>query len=263
MKKIASKLGLVLAILAVASLALCAVGCSKGGEKSKLIDESKLQVALNNGYEGFEELRDDGSYYGLDIELAQMIADELGVELVIQDMEFDSVIPAVKAGTKADLGISGITITDERSKEITFTEAYYSDDQAIAVVDDGKYTKENYKEALNQEGVTIYCQLGTSGEAFAQENFPNAEIVGIPGISEMFATLAAGKCDAICQNNAPTRNIVGNYSNLAIIDVVATGEEYGIAVNKDNTELLDEVNALISKWKEDGTLDQLYLKYNV
>ena len=232
-------------------------GCS-GNAKSKLIDEGTLKVALNNGYEGFEELNPDtGEYSGVDIDLATQLAEDMGVELEIVDMEFDGVIPAVKAGTQADLGISGITITPDREKEITFSDPYYSDDQSITVPVGSKYTAENYAEDLNKEGVKIYAQLGTTGEDYAKEHFPNAEIVAIPGIAECFTTLAAGNCDAVVMNAAPTKSIVGkSYTGkLQVIDTVATGEEYGIAVNKDNKELLDEVNELLAKYKEDGTLE--------
>lgn len=239
-------------MLAVA--ALCLTSC---GEKKE------LKVALNSGYAGFEVLNDDQTYSGLDIELAQMIADEMGLELKIENMEFDSVIPAVKAGTKADLGISGITITDERAKEITFSEPYYTDSQAISVQEGSEYTKENYKEVLNQPGIVIYSQLGTSGESYAKENFPNAEVKGIADISAMFAALGSGQCDAVVQNAAPSKNIVANFDNLTIIDTVVTGEEYGIAIQQGNQELIDQVNALIIKWKEDGTLEELCVKYGV
>ena len=249
------------AVLALGVLC-CAAGCG-GAKKEKLIDKTKLQVATHPGYQGFEELRDDGTYYGLDIEISQMIADELGVELVIQNMDFDSVVPSVKAGTKADMGAAGITINDDRKKEITFSEPYYYDNQAIVVQDATKYTKENYAADLNKEGVVIFCQTGTSGEAYAQENFPNATIKNVPDIGSLFTTLSTGQCDAVVQNAAPARNIVKNFSNLTIIDTVATGEEYGLAMNQQNQELIDQVNALIKKWKADGTLDKLCEKYNV
>ena len=249
------------AVTALACAMLCMAGC---GSTGMLVEEGELHVALHPGYAGFEELDEQGNYTGVDVELAQMLADDMGLTLVIDNMDFDSVIPAVKSGTKVDMGISGITITDERSKDITFSTPYYSDDQSITVLDTEKYTKDNYKEALNQEGIVIYCQQGTTGETYAKENFPNATITAIPGITEVFTVLSTGKCDAVVQNAAPTKSLISqSFTDLTVIDSVATGETYGVAMNQDNQELIDQVNSLIEKYQNDGSLEALLVKYGV
>jgi len=248
------------AILAAAMLCLV-TGCSGS---SKLLDSKKLQVATHTGYAGFEMLNDEtGEYYGYDIDLAKKLAEDLGVELEIHNVDFDAALSSVQSGKGADIAIAGITITDERKKTMAFSDAYYSDDQAISVVDTAKYTKENYEEALNQEGVKIYVQQGTTGMSYAKEHFPKATITPVDDIVVLFTTLSTGQCDAVVQNAAPTLQYKSQFSNMTIIATIATGEEYGIAINKDNCALLKEINELLAKYAKDGTLEQLQIKNNV
>ena len=116
---------------------------------------------------------EDGEYKGFDLELAQAIADDLGLELKIENVDFDTIVPGVASGTKYDMGIAAITATPEREKEVGFTDSYYMDDQAIVTMaDNTEITGDNYADALNAEGVKIAVQSGSTAEAFAKENFP-------------------------------------------------------------------------------------------
>ena len=258
-----------------ASLAL--FGCSSGGDAPAqtdegqdasnaeasytLVSEGKLTIATSPDYPPFENLEGDEAV-GLDIDIAQAIADELGLELEVKSLQFDGILTAIAAGGQADIGISGITVDPDRAKQVDFTETYYIDDQAIAAMKGGTVNKDNAAEELNKEGVVIAVQSGTSGEAYCQENFPNATVQPYGNSTDAFAAMRAGQADYVCTNYAVVSKMLADaYQDAEIVLPVATGEEYAIAVSKDNPALLEAVNAAIEKLKADGTIDDLTNKW--
>lgn len=271
------KLGAVAASLAFAG-ALALTGCgnsdapadaagsadASGSDTMQLVTDGTLTIGTSAEYEPFEYM-EDGEYKGFDLELAQAIADDLGLELKIENVDFDTIVPGVASGTKYDMGIAAITATPEREKEVSFTDSYYMDDQAIVTMaDNTEITGDNYADALNAEGVKIAVQSGSTAEAFAKENFPNAELVPFKNATDCFAAVQSSQANALVTNRSVAAQLVATYfSNEQVIKQISTGEEYAIAVNKDNTALLDALNDSIAKLTEDGTVDELMTKYNI
>lgn len=271
------KLGAVAASLAFAG-ALALTGCgnsdapadaagsadASGSDTMQLVTDGTLTIGTSAEYEPFEYM-EDGEYKGFDLELAQAIADDLGLELKIENVDFDTIVPGVASGTKYDMGIAAITATPERVKEVGFTDSYYMDDQAIVTMaDNAEITGDNYADALNAEGVKIAVQSGSTAEAFAKENFPNAELVPFKNATDCFAAVQSSQANALVTNRSVAAQLVAtSFSNEQVIKQISTGEEYAIAVNKDNTALLDALNDSIAKLTEDGTVDELMTKYNI
>lgn len=271
------KLGSVAASLAFAG-ALALTGCgnsdapadaagsadASGSDTMQLVTDGTLTIGTSAEYEPFEYM-EDGEYKGFDLELAQAIADDLGLELKIENVDFDTIVPGVASGTKYDMGIAAITATPEREKEVGFTDSYYMDDQAIVTMaDNTEITGDNYADALNAEGVKIAVQSGSTAEAFAKENFPNAELVPFKNATDCFAAVQSSQANALVTNRSVAAQLVAtSFSNEQVIKQISTGEEYAIAVNKDNTALLDALNDSIAKLTEDGTVDELITKYNI
>ena len=225
---------------------------------SMTLEEGTITFATSPDYPPFENLV-DGEYVGLDMDLGRAIAEELGLECEYTNIDFDGIVPAIVAGGQADAGLSGISVTPEREEEGDFSTPYYIDNQAVAVMNSNtELTEENAAEALNSDTVTIAVQSGSTGADFAGENFPNAKIVTFPNFTDAFAAVQAGQADAVCGNLAVVQQMLsGAYTDQHTILTSATGEEYAIAVSKDNPELLEAINGAIETLQEDGTLDSL------
>ena len=146
---------------------------------------------------------------------------------------------------------------------MNFTDPYYIDDLGIvAMKDNADITADTYADALNQAGVVIAVQSGTTGESYAQENFPNATTQPYGNATDSFAALQSGQASAVITNNAVAAKMVADaYKDARVIKEIATGEEYGICVNKDNDALLSAVNDALSALTSDGTVDSITNKY--
>lgn len=223
-----------------------------------LLTEGSLTFAVSPDYPPFENL-EDGEYVGLDMDLGRAIAEKLGLECVYTNLDFDGIVPAIAAGGQADAGLSGISITPDREEQVNFSEPYYIDNQAVAVPSSSTdVTEDNAAEVLNTAEMTIAVQSGSTGADFAAENFPNAEQLAFPLFTDAFAAVAAGQANAVCGNLAVVEQMLaGAYTDLHVVLTSATGEEYAIAVNKDNAELLNAINDAIAALKEEGTIDEL------
>lgn len=269
----------VLAVSAAMVAALGLFGCSGGNDakpaddkkadepkteapaEMALLKEGTLTVVTSPDYPPFENL-ENGEIVGFDIDLMAAVAKEMGLELEVVPLQFDAIIPAITAGGQGDVGASGISVDPDRAKEVDFTESFYIDDQAIAVMDSSAVTEDNAAEALNQAGVTIAVQTGTTGEAFAQENFPNATIQGYGNSTDCFAAMQSGNADAVCTNLAVVNRMLKDaYADARVVLEVATGEEYAAVVSKDNPELTKKVNEALKALKDNGTIDELTQKW--
>ena len=255
-----------------ASLAL--FGCSGGSNEQAsepaadestgsytLVKDGTLTVATSPDFPPFENLEGD-EYVGFDIDLAKAIAEQLGVECEFTTIQFDGIVPAIQAGGQADVGISGITVDPERAQSVDFSDPYYIADQSVAVMKGGDVTSDNAKEALNVEGMIIAVQSGTTGETFAQENFPNATIQPYGNSTDCFAAMQSGQADAVCTNKAVVEKMIKDaYQDAEVVATSATGEEYAIVVSKDNPELTKALNEALKKLKENGTIDEPTAKW--
>jgi polar amino acid transport system substrate-binding protein len=255
----------------VAALALA--GCSSGSSSSDngssassdgsytLVKEGTLTVGTSPDYPPFENL-EKGKYVGFDMDLGRDVAKKLGLKFEPTTIQFDGIIPAVAAGGQCDVGISGFSVDPERAKQIDFTDSYYTDDQAIVAMKDGKITKKNVDKQLNKSGRIIAVQSGSTGEDYAKENFSKAKIVSYGNATDCFAAMQAGKAVAVAINNAVAAKMVkSSYKDAQIVKADATGEEYAMVVSKDNPQLKDAINKAIQELKDDGTVDKLTQKY--
>ena len=256
------KLAILLAAVACVG-ALALVGCSGSSDEAasgdfQLLNEGQLTVATMPDYPPFENLV-DGEYVGLEMDLMQAICDELGVEFNPITIDFDGIIPAIAAGGQADCAISAISVLPEREEQVDFTESYYTDDLAIVVMSDSGITEENVDDSL--ASATIYVQSGTTGEAYAKENFSSATVKGLPNANDTFAAMQAGQADAVITNKTVAESMLGSYTDATIVKSMATDEPYAIAVSKDNPELTAALNAAIEKLSADGTLDEIVAQW--
>ena len=226
-----------------------------------LVNDGTLTIATSPDFPPFENLEGD-EYVGFDIELGKAIAEQLGLECEFATIQFDGIVPAIQAGGQADVGISGITVDPERAESVDFTDPYYIADQSVAVMKGGDITSDNVDEALNAEGMIIAVQSGTTGETFAQENFPNATIQPYGNATDAFAAMQAGQANAVCMDKAVVEKMLAEaYTDAEIVKNAATGEEYAVAVSKDNPELLAAINEAIATLQENGTIDDLTAQF--
>lgn len=265
------RFGAILVAALALSMALVLVGCSsnsssddKASEKADytLVKEGTLTVGTSPDYPPFENL-EDGKYVGFDIALAEAVAKEMGLETEFQTLQFDGILPSIAAGGQADIGISGISVDPERAETVDFTDPYYIDDQAIAAMSDSDLAKaKDADKALNKKGVVIAVQSGTTGESYVKENYPKATVQPYGNSTDAFAAMQAGQADVVCTNKAVVEQMLEKaYDNAEVIKSVATGEEYAIAVSKDNPELTAEINKALKKLSENGTIDKLIEEY--
>ena len=208
--------------------------------------QDELVMATNAEFPPYEYHEGD-KIVGIDVEICQAIADEMGKKLVIEDMAFDSVITSVYTG-KADLGAAGLTITEDRLKNINFSTPYATAAQVIIVTEDSDIASPD-----DLVGKKIGVQLGTTGDIYA-EDIENAELERYNKGFEAVQALSQGKIDAVIIDNEPAKVYVSQNDGLKIVDEAFTYEEYAIAIAKDNTALLNAVDAAISKLKESGKL---------
>lgn len=272
------KFGAVVAAGAFAAV-LALAGCSGNGGTSagsadagsaaksdsvQLVTKGKLTVGTSAEYEPFEYM-EDGYYKGFDLELIKKVAEKLDLEVEYKNVDFDSLVAGVASGTKYDCSIAAITATPDRKKEVDFSDSYYMDDQAIVTLKDNTaITGDNYADELNKEGVKIAVQSGSTAESFAKENFPNAELVPFKNATDCFSALQASKADALVTNRSVASQLTASsFDNCQTIKQVSTGEEYAIAVNKDNPELTKKINEALKELTEDGTVDALMEQYNI
>lgn len=229
-----------------------------------LVKDGTLTVGTAAEYEPFEYM-EDGQYKGFDLDLIQDIAKKLGLTVEFANVDFDTIVPGVSSGAKYDVGIGAITVTPERKKEVDFTDSYYMDDQAIVTMkDNADITGDNYKEKLDSADAKIAVQSGSTAEAFAKENFPHAELVPFKNATDCFSALQAGQSVALVTNRSVAAQLVAtSFDNEQVIKLISTGEEYAIAVNKDNAGLKDAINKALKELTDDGTVDSLMGQYNI
>lgn len=257
MKKIVA---VVLAIAMIASVAVLS-GCS--GEKKSESGKEKLTMATNAYFPPYEYYEGE-EIIGIDAEVAQAIADKLDMELEIVDIEFDSIIAGVQTG-KYDMGMAGMTVTDERKQSVDFSDSYATGIQSIIVTEDSAIKSIDdilAKDADYKVGV----QLSTTGDIYISDDFDkegkSADLITeFQTGNDAVAALASGKVDAVIIDNEPAKSFVAATSGLKILDTEYVTEDYAICFSKDNTELKDKVNAALKELIADGTVQKIIDKY--
>ncbi len=222
-------------------------------EESEAPAEGTLVMATNAYFEPYEYYEGD-QIVGIDAEMAAAVAEKLGMELQIEDMEFDSIIPAINSG-KADNGVAGMTVTEDRLVNVNFSDPYTTATQVI-IVQEGSEIAGNDDLA----GKTIGVQLGTTGDIFA-EDVEGATIERYNKGMDAVQALANGIIDAVIIDNEPAKQFVSKAEGLKILDEEFVTEEYAIAIAKDNEELLEKVNTALEELTADGTIQSIIDKY--
>lgn len=254
MKKI---LALVMAVILVAGIFTLA-GCGKKDDEG-----AKLILATSADFPPYEYI-EGSDYAGIDIEIAGLIAEKLGRELVVENMNFNSIINAVETG-KADIGMAGLTVNEDRLQSVNFTESYATGVQAIVVPENSpiKTVDDIYAEgAAYKFGV----QLSTTGDIYISTEINddktlNGTVEQYTTGAEAVAALVAGKIDCVVIDNEPAKSFVAANKGLKVLDTEYAVEDYAICLAKDNTELLADVNKALAELKADGTIDGIINKY--
>ncbi|MDD4689436.1 MAG: transporter substrate-binding domain-containing protein [Eubacteriales bacterium] len=236
--------------LVLAAMMLVAVFAACGEKK----DDNVIVMATSADFEPYEYYEKD-EIVGIDVEIMEAVCEKLGMTLQIEDMSFDSVIGAAQTG-KADIAMSGITITEDRKNMVNFTTPYTSTTQSIIVVKDGDIAKK-----ADLEGKKIGVQLNTTGDSQITEEFGDDYTDRFQNGALAVESLKAGKIDCVVIDGEVAKSLVAANEGLEIIADAYSIEEYAIALAKDNTQLLDKINGALEELLADGTIDAIMDKY--
>ncbi len=261
MKKI---IALVLAVAMIASVAMLA-GCGNSNSKQSGSDSKggKLTMATNATFPPYE-YKEGEEYVGIDVEIAKAIADKLGMELEIADIEFDSIITGVQTG-KYDMGMAGMSVTDERKQSVDFSDSYATGIQAV-IVKEGSEIKTADDLLAKDTSYKVGVQLSTTGDVYIGDDYEKAGkdeslITRFQSGNDAVTALASGKVDAVVIDNEPAKSYVASTKGLQILDSKYAEEDYAICFAKNNTELKDKVNGALKDLIADGTVKNIIDKY--
>ncbi len=244
MKKI-KVLSLILAVIMTAAM----LGACSGG------NSNVLTVATNAEFPPFEYFEGE-EIVGADIDMIDAIAEKMGVEVEITHIDFDAALTGAATG-KYDIALSGITANDERRKNMAFTDDYYVASQAVIVMADSEF-----KAVADLEGKAISCQEGTTGEQYLLDN--NYEVQSYKTGAEAVSALVAGKVQAVVIDDAVAKALSAKQEGKTVVlDEPMTKENYAIATKLGNDELVGKINAALAELKADGTLTEIFAKYDL
>lgn len=266
MKKLTKILCIVMSLCLVFAFA----GCTDKGKSGK---GDKLVMATNASFPPYEFKEGDG-FAGIDIEIAGLIAEKLGMELEIVDVDFGAIIGGVQSG-KYDIGMAGMTVTEKRKKSVNFSDTYATGIQSVIVKADSPYNKfEDFYTGFDaegnptgvKEGIKIGVQQDTTGDIYASDvpakwGFGEENVVRYKTGNEAVSALATGKITAVIIDDEPAKSYVASTSGLKILDGEYTNEEYAICVAKKNTKLLEDINNALKELKEAGEIQKIIDKY--
>ena len=275
MKMISRRSFLAAAGLSVAALALTACGGSSSSVASSVASSAsseaastsaaagelttvmagKLTMATNATFPPYEMTTDSGDIEGIDVDTAKAIAEKLGLELQIDDMDFDAALLSVQQG-KADIAMAGITVTDERKAVMAFSDSYATGIQSIIVPEGSDIASPD-----DLAGKMIGTQRGTTGYIYCTDDFGEDSVVAYDNGLTAVQALNNGQVDAVVIDNAPAKEYVAANPGLKVLETSYAEEDYAIGMNKDNTALVEAVNAALEELKADGTLQSIVDKY--
>ena len=221
-------------------------GCKKNTNEIIMVTEA--------GFAPYEYY-DGGEIVGVDVDIAREIAKYLGKTLVVKDIAFDSIINEVKTG-KADFGAAGISYSDDRAKNVDFSINYSVSKQVVIVSNNS-----NINNVNNISNKKITVQLGSIADTYVTENFKNASIVRQKKYLAAIEDLKASKVDCVVMDELPAKEIVSTNSGIKILDGSLTNDSYGMVVKKGNKELLDAINTVLEKLKNEGKIDEYIINH--
>lgn len=241
-------------VLALMLTVCCLAGCS--GK-----DDSKLVMATNAEFPPYEYM-ENGEIVGIDAEIAKAIADKLGKELVIENVDFDSIIVGVQQG-KYDFAMAGLTVTDERKEQVDFTETYATGKQVIIVKNDSKIATADdlFAEGANHK---IGVQLATTGDLYCTWDIEDEGLGKVERYNkgaDAIMALQSGKVDCVVIDNEPAKVFVDQNEGLKILETEYVIEDYAAAVGKDKPELMADINDALKELIADGTVKGIIEKY--
>lgn len=219
------------------------------------VTEGKLTMATNAAFPPYEYIEGD-KIIGIDAEVAEKIAEKLGLELEIVDTEFDSIIPGVQSG-KYDIGMAGMTVTDERLESVNFSDSYAKGVQVIIVKEDSAIVS---VDDIN-ENTKIGCQVATTGSIYAQDDYGTDAVQEFSKGADAVQALLSDKVECVIIDNEPAKAFVAENEGLKILDTTYVEEDYAICFNKESTELQEKVNAALKELIADGTVQEIVNKY--
>lgn len=263
MKKYTRILAIILALCMCIALAACSDtgGDASGGADFTTVNEGKLIMATNAEFPPYEYI-ENNAVVGIDAEIAAAIAGKLGLELVIENMDFDVIISSVKGG-KADFGAAGMTVTPERLEEVSFTTSYATGVQVVIVAEGSALTTVDdlFADGANH---TIGVQLATTGDLYSTWDIEDMGLGTIDRYNkgaDAVMALKSGKVDCVIIDNEPAKSFVAENDGLMILDTEYAVEDYAIAISKDNAALLAAVDAALLELIADGTVQSILDKY--
>lgn len=224
-----------------------------------LVTEGVLTNVAELGFAPFEYMEEDGTVVGFDVDLSNALAERLGLTCEwLPNQAFDTLVPTIQQGGKADISIAGMTITDERLEEVDFTDPYLNSNQGLITKIDSGETE----DTLNAEEKQVACQSGTTGDDWISENLPNAAKVPLSDVTAGLMGVSTGSYQAMVIDLPVAQNMISqSFSDLEVSLEIPTGEQYGIAVSKDNPGLTEALNEALAEVEEDGTMDEIKTKW--
>ena len=240
---------------AASSVAASSEAASTAAAELTTVEAGKLTMATNAAFPPYEMTTDAGAFEGIDVETAQAIADKLGLELQIDDMDFDAALLSVQQG-KADIVMAGVTVTDERKNVMDFSDSYATGIQSIIVPEGSDIASPD-----DLAGKKIGTQRGTTGYLYCTDDFGEDSVVAYDNGLTAVQALNNGQVDAVVIDNAPAKEFVAANPGLVILDTSYAEEDYAIGMAKGNTALEDAVNSALEELKADGTLQSIVDKY--
>lgn len=266
MKKVVKALSLAIAgIMLVGS-----IGCNKTendvaennttaqiNSSSYTVQQGKLIWATNASFEPYEYV-EGNEVVGIDAEIAEAIGAKLGLEVQVENMDFDAVIPSIVSG-KVDIGLAGMTVNAERLKNVDFSTPYVDAGQAI-IVKEGS----SISSVADLEGKIVGVQRGTTGDEYVSSTENNVNVASVErfaNVPDIAQSLLTDKIDAIVLDNEPAKKMVATNESLIKLDENLTSEEYAISIAKGNEELLNKINDALNEMKENGELQAILDKY--
>ena len=221
-------------------------GCSR--------NENQLILVTEAGFAPYEYY-ENGKIVGVDVDIANEIANYIGKELVVKDIAFDSIINELNSG-KADFAAAGMSITPERLQEVDFSIEYITSNQVVMVRKDSNIT-------MNEiDGKKIAVQLGNVADSYATKNYKNSKIVRQKKYLTMVEDLKASKVDLIIMDNLPAQEIIKANDGLKLLPGYLFSDSYGIAVKKGNTDLLNSINTVLEKLQSEGKIEEYIINHS-
>ena len=247
---------------AAGSVSGSASGSASNGDAAfTTVTPGKLTMSTNASFPPYEMVADDGSFEGIDVEVAGAIAEKLGLELQVDDMGFDAALQAAQTG-KSDMVMAGVTVTEERQAVMDFSNSYANGVQVVIVKEDSPIQTVDDLANANMIG----CQMGTTGYIYCSDTpenggFGEDHVTPYDDGAAAVQALMNGQIDAVVIDNMPAQEYVAANPGLKILDGEFTNEDYAIGVAKGNTALLDAINGALEELTNDGTIQSIVDKY--